>query len=114
MGQAVKAAHLSGLRKYYVGAALFRKNRLVSIGWNVRKTHPLCPTQHSQHAEFNVMVGLSKIDIDGATLYVARVGRNGKVCIAKPCRDCEHFLSLLGLDRIYYTNQQGLLEELIL
>ena len=114
MGQAVKAAHLSGLHKYYVGAALFRKNRLIALGWNIRKTHPLCPTSKSQHAEFNVMVGLAKEDIKGSTLYVARVGRGGRIRMSRPCKDCENFLSMLGLGKIFYTNRQGLLEELIL
>lgn len=110
---AIKAASLSNLQKFHVGAALFRKNRLISLGWNIRKTHPLCPTLLSQHAEFNVMVGLDKDAIRGSTLYVARLGRNGQIGIAKPCDKCEEFLSLLNLGHIYYTNRSGVLEELV-
>lgn len=111
---ALRAARLSGLTKYHVGAALFKKNRLISMGWNIRKTHPKCPTSLSQHAEFNVMIGLSREEIRGATLFVARIGKGGSPRIAKPCDECRKFLSMLNLGRIFYTNRSGELEELFL
>jgi hypothetical protein len=60
------------------------------------------------------MVGVDKQDIRGSTLYIARLCRSGRVSIAKPCHDCVDFLSMLDLGRIYYTNRDGWLEELVL
>lgn len=109
---AVRAAYLSDLHSHRVGAALFRKSILVSIGWNSLKTHPKCPTEFSRHAEFNVFIGTSKIDVSGCTLYVARLTRTNIISIAKPCQDCQEFLDALGLRNILFTNTEGKLEAL--
>jgi len=109
---AVKAACLSGFRSHRVGAALFHKNKLIRMGWNRKKSHPLCPTEHSQHAEFNLCVGLDKLVLSPrCILYVARLTRTGDVGIAKPCEACQDFIRSVGIKRIFYTNQNGQLEE---
>jgi deoxycytidylate deaminase len=38
-----------------------------------------------------------------ATLYVARIGRNGKIALAKPCKDCRKLLTKSGIRRVFYT-----------
>lgn len=109
---AIKAAYFSDLRYQRVGAALFKGSRLISIGWNVKKTHPKAKTIWSQHAEFKVFLGLKKEDIIGCDLYIARVTRGERIKTAKPCKDCHPLLEGLGLNKVYYTNDNGELELL--
>ena len=112
LNRAVRAAYLSDLYSHRVGAALFRKSILISVGWNSLKTHPKCPTKFSRHAEFNVFIGLSRIDVSGCTLFIARITRTNRIGIAKPCIDCQEFLAALGLKNIFYTTQSGRIELL--
>jgi deoxycytidylate deaminase len=107
---AVEAASLSVFRRHRVGAALFYKNRLVNIGWNRKKSHPQCPTERSQHAEFNVFIGIASAS--KCTLYVAMLTRSGDVGIAKPCEICERYISGMGITKVFYTNRDGRLEQL--
>ena len=113
IAQAIKAACLSSQYRHRVGAALFCRKNLISLGWNKRKTHPACPTENSQHAEFNVCIGLDESVFEKrTTLFVARLTKAGKVAMAKPCKDCQDFLKVLGIKDIYYTNTKGILEKL--
>lgn len=109
---AVKAAYLSDMHTYRVGAALMNKNRVISIGWNSTKTHPKCPTKYSRHAEFNVFVGVSPLDVSGCTLFVARITKTNRASMAMPCKDCQMFLRALNLRRIFFTNRIGEMEIL--
>jgi len=36
-------------------------------------------------------------------LYVARIGRNGKIGMAKPCKQCQKEISAAGIKRVVYT-----------
>ena len=110
---AIKAAYFSDLRHQRVGAALFKGSRCISIGWNCKKTHPKANTIWSQHAEFNVFLGFRKEDIIGCDLYIARVTRGERIKTAKPCKDCHPVLEGLGLNKVFYTNNDGVLEQLI-
>ena len=106
---AIRAAYLSDFYKHRVGSALFYKNKLLNIGWNRKKSHPECPTQHSQHAEFNVCIGVA--EVSRCTLYVARLTRTDNIGIAMPCEICQKFLSKKGITKVFYTNRNGNLEE---
>ena len=110
---AIRAACLSEFRSHRVGAALFKKNKLVGLGFNQKKTHPRCPTNHSQHAEFNTCIGMNREELaDGLTIYIARLTRTGKVGLARPCESCDNMLVGLGIKKIFYTNHKGSLEQL--
>lgn len=112
MKYAIRGACLSSLR-CRVGAALFYKKKLLGIGWNIKKSHPRCPTEHSQHAEFNVCIGLDKTILsNGCTLYVVRLTKTGRIEIAKPCEICQEFLQAICIDKIFYTDREGKLNRL--
>lgn len=63
----------------------------------------------SAHAESRV---LRKAGY-GATLWVARVIRDGSWALAKPCIDCQILIKNRGVKRVYYTigpNEYGVWE----
>ena len=92
------------------GAIIVRSGSVLSIGVNKwRNIHT--PTQDifknglrsdlSVHAE---MDALSRVAMPaGATIYVARVRKNGKPALSKPCKDCAQKLKEAGIAKIIYT-----------
>jgi len=46
----------------------------------------------------------------GATIAVARIGKNGKIGLAKPCDRCQHLLTEAQVKKVIYTineNEHG-------
>ena len=105
---AINAAHFTNYSRYRVGAAIYIGNRLISIGWNQRKTHP---KQRSifrwTHAEMSAIIGTNKHDLTRSTIYVARITPGGDVKMAKPCIDCQRILRAAGIKNIIFTDEQG-------
>jgi deoxycytidylate deaminase len=112
---ALKAADLSDCR-YKLGTVILGKGgRVLSIGYNVLKTH----TQHSNypswvislHSEMNAIIR-ARCDIRGATMYVARIGgRNGT---SKPCPSCYEYIKLAGIKTIVYQSDTGIVKERVI
>ena len=78
---------LSAVGKRYDGSLL--------ISSNIRTAHPI----HHAHAEHRL---LRKAGY-GATLWIARVDRNGNICIAKPCERCEALCKNMKVKRVFYS-----------
>ena len=74
---------------FRMGSVLVQKNRIVSIGSNLRRTHPKSPSKWKTiHAEFDAIIGIDQEKLTGSTLYVARVTRTGRFASSRPCTDC--------------------------
>lgn len=112
MKAAEKAAWLSKSPSHRVGAAIFKGTKLVSYGWNSRKSHPRSHTiQKGHHAEFAALMANWKYDLIGATIYVTRLTRGGNIGIAAPCKECRKLIEACGLKRVVFTNREGEVEE---
>jgi tRNA(Arg) A34 adenosine deaminase TadA len=104
--KAATAALLSSQR-VRVGA------RLSDMGINFcnsRKSHPWLvkqgfPAYSDIHAEMRAVMYslLQRLGLDGQTLYVARVCRDGTLGLAKPCKYCMAVLVTSGLKRVVWT-----------
>lgn len=93
-------------------AFLFKKNRIISIGWNKTKTtplnlkfgyHKLCGI----HAE---MVSLNKArhgNLKNCSIAVLRIDRNNKLNQSAPCKFCMNVLKHFDIDHIFHTNENG-------
>ncbi len=104
------------LRAYHV-AAIFKKNELISVGWNTRKTHPktinFYPFSHkATHAEALAIIRGQLEDYSGHDLMVLRVNNNGEIDYSKPCQYCNKFIEWLGFDNIFYSGHNGELIKL--
>lgn len=107
-----KAAALSNCR-YKVGAVIVRGSNIISSGNNTLKTH----SKHihwpnhvcSVHAEHNVIRHAQhrNIDLNGATIYVARIGG---LQISKPCNMCMSCIRKSGIRTIVYSNGTNLVK----
>lgn len=94
---AAEVADLSAdrYRKAFIGAVSVRKD-----GTLVYSRNGSSPAKMpSVHAESRVL----RKSGYGATVYVARVLRNGEFAIAKPCGHCRAILRAHKVEMVYYT-----------
>lgn len=97
-------------------AYLLKHNKIVHIGFNKIKTHPLLKyyPKHSNgiHAELDVIMKSNMDDLSSYTLVVIRVGRNGKITMSKPCKSCQNIISQYNIFECYYSDFNGNLKKL--
>lgn len=116
---AIKLADTSTYGKFKLGAIIARKNKIISLGTNSKKTHPLQRRFSSrphldawQHAEINALTRVGKIDLEGADVYVARRLADGSIGSSRPCRGCQSALHDHGIRRmIYWENGKWVKEK---
>ena len=90
-------------------AVIVRGGSVQSVGLNKLHTDPrlvdcedrIMRRKISIHAEADAIrrCGHSR----GATIYVARIGRNGEVAMSKPCDHCQELLERHGIKKVVYT-----------
>lgn len=115
-GQVAKFTQLA-LREAYqsqeqkrLGAVVARRGKILGVGSNTRKTHPLSrATYQTTHAEV-AAIASAKDSLQGATLYVVRILRDGSVAMSKPCPGCQALAESVGIKTIIYTTDCGMLE----
>ena len=78
----------------------FNKNTFCSFGQRFRHPEHGDPTLH---AELGVILGMDRKSTEGATVYVARVGKNGDYRLSKPCSMCYTAMKHVGIKRVVYT-----------
>ena len=106
MARAVQNARHSNFERYTLGSVLVHKNKIISDGWNMDKTHPilLLTGQRALHAEICAVVRCSATNnFEGMHMYVARVTKTGTIAKARPCTECRRYLKKLGLAHVHYT-----------
>lgn len=90
-------------------AFILKQNKIIKVGWNKKKTHPLTKkySYHSGivyiHAELDVILKMQKEDLSQYSLLSIRVMKNGNFGPAKPCLGCSALLKQVGISDIYFT-----------
>lgn len=92
------------------GAILVRSGSVLSIGINKWRNN-LAPVQDiyingclesiSIHAEVDALSRVA--NANGATLYVARLRKDGSSALSKPCLNCEKKIREAGITKVIYT-----------
>jgi hypothetical protein len=97
-------------RKALVGAVGRRSDGTLVQSWNgssAGTTFERCPPAHAEARLAR------KLDV-GSVVYVARTRKeDGKLAMAKPCKDCERVMRQRGIKRVEYTineHEYGVLE----
>lgn len=93
-------------------AAIYIGNRLIAVGMNQRKTHPLQAKfgKNSDaiflHAEIAAIVNSLKVvspnDLQNAVLYVSKYSPSGKT-MSKPCQGCQRAIGYFGFKDVHWT-----------
>lgn len=91
-----------------IGAVLTKNRKIISLGYNdMEKTHPVMAKLSEWkkiHAELDALIGTSRYDLSGATMFVYRDQRDGNVGMCKPCEDCQILMKRAGIYSAYYTD----------
>lgn len=111
MNQLLKAAINEAKRSSFkpkVGAVIFDKNKIVSVGHNTgqRSVKSLLKKfqryPNSVHAEVAAILN-AKRSVKGLDILVVRVSANNKLMLSMPCENCFMYLKYVSLKRCYYS-----------
>lgn len=89
-------------------AVVIKGGRTLGVGINTTRNDPNIvdnpKVDAATHAEVAAVRACGDpTNLRGATIYVARAGRNGKSMMSKPCPLCQDFLDNLGIKKVVYT-----------
>src|SRR5574343_2093612 len=111
MNQLLKAAINEANRSLFkqkVGAVIFDKNKIVSVGHNTgqRSVKSLLKKfqryPNSVHAEVAAILN-AKRSVKGLDILVVRISTNNKLMLSMPCPQCLMYLKFVQLRRCWYS-----------
>ena len=126
--KAQQASTYSSYSKHHLGAVIFYKNKVISVGWNTNKELLLqrrynvlrnfdvtkYPNYgHAEMCAIHKMINtydMDKIDKSKLSIYIWR-GRFGKGMMSRPCAACQAALKDFGIKNIYYTGNDSFVYE---
>lgn len=125
--KARQAAMISDYSKTHVGCVAVYQGKVIGIGCNCNKTHPMqkyydkyrdlnehgLEPLHKLHAEINCISQIKHLDINfpKVRLYIYRIRKNQPFGIARPCHSCMAAIRDMGIRHIYYTTDEGYAHE---
>lgn len=108
---AIRQAERSTFYRARIGAVVVRGGRILGRGYNrIRyyheSRHIIHKHKESLHAEVDAIIN-SPCNLRGATMYVARLRKDGGLALAKPCKYCAELINKCGIKRVIYTTDLG-------
>lgn len=110
-----------------IGAVAVYKGSIIATAWNTNKTSPLQAKYNVYryhnpfvpakcHAETQILQKIrwkcgDSIQWDRVDIYLYRELKNGKLAMSRPCESCIRLLRDTGFKRVFYTTQDGFVEE---
>jgi len=102
------------------------KDKIMSIGINnPNKTHPKnlkfgYRNKRNEpineiigiHSELAAVIKFSRQTLQDLDIVNTRIDRNNMLVLAKPCIGCQDMLKQLGINRIFFSNNQSRFEQL--
>lgn len=119
-------AETSDFPRQHIGCAVVYKHRLISSGCNCKITHPkqrelnkerfdVDTLHHWKHAELSALLPLmnrKNIEWNKVKLYIYRETKDGVKSMARPCPSCQRLIRNLGIKKIFYTTENGYIQEI--
>ena len=111
--KAIESAERSKMYPYRLGCVVFKGKRILSCGFNQIRTSNAIPDRFKKfiealHAEQHAIMRVpNKELLNGASLLVIRINRNGKLTNARPCKNCMKTINYFKISNIYYSNENG-------
>lgn len=94
-------------------AAICIRNKIISVGCNKDKTHPLQlkfgknPFSIFLHAELdaikNSLKRINVLDLKKSTLFICRIKMDNSWGLAKPCKGCQEAMSFFRIPHVTYS-----------
>jgi len=122
-------AKLSDFDKVHIGCVAIYNNKILSVGYNTNKTHPIQQhyntfrvlndtnshkyIAHKLHAEVSCLYPIRELEINWnkVELYIYRIRKSQPYGMSRPCKGCMQFIYDLGIENIYYTSDFGYVHE---
>ena len=111
--KAIESAERSKMYPYRLGCVVFKGKRILSWGFKQIRTSNAIPDRFKKfiealHAEQHAIMRVpNKELLNGASLLVIRINRNGKLTNARPCKNCMRTINYFKISNIYYSNENG-------
>ena len=114
------AQSVEPVRGARIAAAVVRRGKVISYGYNHKKTHPFqtrfCKNPHAiffhaeVHAIKNALKSVDVEDLSKCELYIVRAKRNSTnrkwiTGMSKPCSGCQKCIDLFDLKNVYYSEE---------
>ena len=87
--------------------ATFNKDKFSAFGERFRQNG--CG-HATHHAELGCVLGIDRSKTSGASIFVVRINRLGKLRLSKPCTMCHDVLKFTGVKKVYYSTNDGSIE----
>lgn len=101
------------MHRKQVGAVIYRGKRVLATGFNsldrgtnkcqVRIPGRMC----AEVAAILKCIRQSPDMLEGASIFVCRLKRDGTIGLAKPCHTCQNLIDKVGIKNISYTLDNG-------
>lgn len=121
IARALLAAAESDYTRVNIGAVIAIGSRVVSVGWNSTKSHPVqkyynvasgrVAPKHACHAEMAAIIKAGSRDLSGSTLYVGRYDMLGRLAMCRPCTACRLAMERRRIRNVVYTTERGILHD---
>lgn len=118
---AEKAADISIDFSVAIGAVITDNGRIIAVGNNTRRTHPLqqhyarqvnLPHKIYLHAEIHAIAQAKTFrNLTRPEIFVFRKYKNGDLAMARPCPICMAAIKDAGITKIHYTTCDGFVTE---
>ena len=115
--EALAENRTEGASKSFHVAGVYFKGKLVAVGYNSYKSHPMQKLWSRNkesiflHAEVAVIIKalrvLTQQELSKSTLLVARKGKTKKLITSKPCMGCMKLIAEIGFSSVRYTTEEG-------
>lgn len=111
-----KSQHIDYLKKiannsdiYYQHAAgIIQNNKLISSGINKFAAVKSPQYKRTIHAEISAFYNVSKKSLKGLDVIVIRI-KNNMLKNSRPCNNCIDKLRKVGIRKVYYSNEDGII-----
>lgn len=108
---ATKMAATSDLAQKH-GAVIVKNGRVLALGINKQKNADIntpyavnVPEYFTVHAEADAINRCA--NTEGATIYIARINKNGEERFSRPCDNCAETIRKAGIRTVIYTLTEG-------
>lgn len=108
LNQAIELAKMSDCN-YKHGSVVRKSGRTIAVGINHNVNDPskldeeTAKKHAAVHAEVAALNACRKVDLTGATVFVARVNNQHEPMMSKPCARCQEALRERGVKKVVYT-----------
>lgn len=119
IARALLASAESDYIRVNIGAVIAFGSKVVSVGWNSHKSHPMqkhynqlsgrLAPRHACHAEMAALVKAGHNDLSGSTIYVGRYDAMGRLAMCRPCPACRLALEHRRVKDVVYTTERGII-----